>query len=268
MKKLRNIISNIKPVETAIIITVLILVCTVVLPTFAVCVDNSVKSKCSEHITRMINKLTDELEKEETTGARYLHDIIENGNYRKMLNVINSKTGGGKDFPSSDYYVRTEGDSIKIMCSEHKTIKDKSVNFSVMKNISVNTAQKPFIEDKILYLTVSGQNSYTVNDPFDVLQPLKRVFDKWEIDSAQTDITVTAVYPFGRREELPRGRYTLSAEKLDMRKSGEVKLFVTVNSRSPWYTGAQTSFNITINEKVSDPTPTMSADITPTPAGL
>ncbi len=47
--------------------------------------------------------------------------------------------------------------------------------------------------------------------------PTKMVFIGREVDKVIKNLTVTAVYAGGAREELPRSKYTVTADKLNMK---------------------------------------------------
>ena len=102
-KKLGNIFSSIgskfkkiKPVEFGVGAVIIVLSCVVIVPSLVQCVINRNKAKCSVHMSIMLNMLSDELTDEMKTGETYWHDLIQNGNYQKLISSLNEKTGLSK----------------------------------------------------------------------------------------------------------------------------------------------------------------------------
>ena len=194
----------------------------------------------------MLNMLSDELTDEMKTGETYWHDLIQNGNYQKLISSLNEKTGLSKKYPSTNYYIRTGEEKLALMCKKHKDISDKEIKFALMKDVSVEVAEKPQIGEKIAYLTVSGPDTYYEDDMLDENNPTKMVFIGREVDKVIKNLTVTAVYAGGAREELPRSKYTVTADKLNMKKSGQTHLTVKSNSSSLWDNSAYAQFVIDV----------------------
>ena len=97
-KKLGNIFSSIgskfkkiKPVEFGVGAVVIVLSCVVIVPSLVQCVINRNKAKCSTHMSIMLNMLSDELTDEMKTGETYWHDLIQNGNYQKLISSLNER---------------------------------------------------------------------------------------------------------------------------------------------------------------------------------
>ena len=252
-KKLGNIFSSIgskfkkiKPVEFGVGAVVIVLSCVVIVPSLVQCVINRNKAKCSAHMSIMLNMLSDELTDEMKTGETYWHDLIQNGNYQKLISSLNEKTGLSKKYPSTNYYIRTGEEKLALMCKKHKDISDKEIKFALMKDVSVEVAEKPQIGEKIAYLTVSGPDTYYEDDMLDENNPTKMVFIGREVDKVIKNLTVTAVYAGGAREELPRSKYTVTADKLNMKKSGQTHLTVKSNSSSLWDNSAYAQFVIDV----------------------
>ena len=252
-KKLGNIFSSIgskfkkiKPVEFGVGAVVIVLSCVVIVPSLVQCVINRNKAKCSVHMSIMLNMLSDELSDEMKTGETYWHDLIQNGNYQKLISSLNEKTGLSKKYPSTNYYIRTGEEKLALMCKKHKDISDKEIKFALMKDVSVEVAEKPQIGEKIAYLTVSGPDTYYEDDMLDENNPSKMVFIGREVDKVIKNLTVTAVYAGGAREELPRSKYTVTADKLNMKKSGQTHLTVKSNSSSLWDNSAYAQFVIDV----------------------
>ena len=135
---------------------------------------------------------------------------------------------------------------LALMCKKHKDISDKEIKFALMKDVSVEVAEKPQIGEKIAYLTVSGPDTYYEDDMLDENNPTKMVFIGREVDKVIKNLTVTAVYAGGAREELPRSKYTVTADKLNMKKSGQTHLTVKSNSSSLWDNSAYAQFVIDV----------------------
>lgn len=252
-KILENIFSSIgskfkkiKPVEFGVGAVIIVLSCVVIVPSLVQCVINRNKAKCSVHMSIMLNMLSDELTDEMKTGETYWHDLIQNGNYQKLISSLNEKTGLSKKYPSTNYYIRTGEEKLALMCKKHKDISDKEIKFALMKDVSVEVAEKPQIGEKIAYLTVSGPDTYYEDDMLDENNPTKMVFIGREVDKVIKNLTVTAVYAGGAREELPRSKYTVTADKLNMKKSGQTHLTVKSNSSSLWDNSAYAQFVIDV----------------------
>ena len=87
--------------------------------------------------------------------------------YQKLISSLNEKTGLSKKYPSTNYYIRTGEEKLALMCKKHKDISDKEIKFALMKDVSVEVAEKPQIGEKIAYLTVSGPDTYYEDDMLD-----------------------------------------------------------------------------------------------------
>lgn len=246
LKQIKNVFKKIKPVEFCTSIIVVALSCVIIVPSVVQCVMNRNKAKCSSHISAMINILSDELEKEMDNGGGTMHELIENGNYQKLIATLNDKTELSDKFPSLNYYVRTGDEKLTIMCKKHKSIVNKTIKFSLMKNVSVKIAEKPQISEQILYLRVSGPDTYFQGDILDTANPKKTVFKGREVDKVFNSLNVTAVYLGGAEEVLPRSKYTVITKKLNMNKSGQTELTVKFNSRSLWDNSAYGKFTIDV----------------------
>ena len=85
-----------------------------------------------------------------------------------------------------------------------------------------------------------------IDDMLDENNPTKMVFIGREVDKVIKNLTVTAVYAGGAREELPRSKYTVTADKLNMKKSGQTHLTVKSNSSSLWDNSAYAQFVIDV----------------------
>lgn len=245
---LKSMISKIKitPVEACVVAVVLILASLVVVPSLVQCGVNKGKARCSSHMYKMLHVISDELYDEINTGGTYWRDLINSGNYQKLITSINDKTDDGEDFPSSDYYIRTGADTLTIVCKKHKDVSEREIKFSRMQNVEVQINERPQIGEEILYLKVNGPDTYFQNESLDYANPTKMVFEGREVDKAIQNLTVTAVYAGGAREVLPRSSYTITTDKLDMSKPGQTKLIVKLNSNSIWDNSAAVPFIIDI----------------------
>lgn len=238
---------KIKIGEIAVVLVVLVLAGLVIVPSVVQCVANNNKSKCNRHMSAMITTLSDMLAEEEKTGNTYCHDLIKNGNYQKLISVVNEKTGSGNEFPSAEYYIMPGDETLTLMCKTHLSITNKTVKFSLMKEVNnVEIAPKPLIGEKILYVTVSGPDTYYEDESIDAANPEKKVFVGREIDDVINNLTVTAVYAGGAREEIERSNYTITAKKLDLSKAGQTVLWIKSNSRSLWDNSVRASFIIDV----------------------
>lgn len=243
-KKLAKV--RIKPVDTAVTAAVLVLVSLVIVPSIVQCVMNRNKAACENHMYSMLSILSGELSRETETGGTYWRDLIVNGNYQKLIASLNDKTGENKKYPSSNYYVRTGEEKLSIICKKHKDISEKEIRFSLMKDVDVDVAQRPQIGGQIAYLTVSGPDTYYQNDSLDSNNPSKMQFSGREVDKIIQNLKVSAVYVGGAREELPRSRYTVTADTLDMTKPGQTHLIIKSNSTSLWDNSAYVPFVIDV----------------------
>lgn len=245
---IKAIISKIKitPAEIGVVVVVLSLASLVIVPSLVQCAVNRNKAKCSEHMYRMLSVISSELSEEMKNGGTYWRSLINDGNYQKLLVSINDKTEDGDKFPTSDYYIRTGADVLSIVCKKHKDVSEKQIKFSLMQNVDVEINERPQIGEEIMYLQVSGRDTYFQNETIDDSNPSKMVFYGREVDKAFQDLTVTAVYAGGARAVLPRSRYTIMTDTLDMSKSGQTELIVKSNSTSFWDNSASTSFVIDV----------------------
>lgn len=243
VEKIKKI--RINPVELSAVAIVLVLSCIVIVPSLVQCVINKNRSDCSKHMYVMLSILSDELEKEQTQNGSYWHDTIKNGNYQKLIMSLNDKSKNNK-FPASDYYIQTGDETLSLMCKKHKDMSEHSIRFSKMRNVSVEVAEKPLISGQIAYLAVNGPDTYYQGDILDIQNPKKMVFIGREVDKAIQNLKVYAVYAGGVREEIPRERYTITTDKLDMNKSGQTHLIIKYNSTSFWDNSAYVPFVIDV----------------------
>lgn len=230
--------------DISVILMVLVLAGIVIVPSLSRCIDNREKIICDEHMYKMLSVLSDELTDESGHGGTYWHDLIKDGNYQKLISSLHDKTNS-KNLNPSDYYIQTGDEEITLFCKEHKGT-GHSIRFSILQNVDVEIAEKPMLGEQIAYLTVSGPDTYYQNDSLDSSDPKKMVFKGREVDRAIENLTVTAVYVGGAREELERGRYTITADMLDMSKSGQTHLIIKSNSNSVWDNSAYVPFVIDV----------------------
>lgn len=227
-------------------VCVLILSCLIIVPSIVQCVVNHEKGACEKHMYRMLGILSDELNNEAENGGTYWHDMIINGNYQKLMSVLNDKTGESGRYPSSDYYIRSGDEKLSIICKQHKDISEKEIHLSAMRNVNVSVAKRPVFGEKIAFLTVKGADTYYQNDSLDGSNPDKMVFTGKEIDRIIDNLKVTAVYIGGGEKELEHSRYTILADTLDMSRPGQTRLIVKYNSVSVWDSSAYASFIIDV----------------------
>lgn len=240
--------SNIKkcPANYIVTLTVVVLAGVVIVPSIVKCAINRDKAKCENHMYVMLNLLSDELNNEALYGGSYWHDLIRNGNYQKLTAALTDKTGGGVEFPSHNYYIKTGENKLSIICKKHNDISEKTISFSLMPNVYIDVPERPRISERIAYLKVTGPDTYYQMDSLDSSNPSKMVFKGMEIDEVINNLKVTAVYYGGTSEELDRSRYTVFAEKLDMSRSGQTRLIVKSNSTSVWDNSLNTYFIIDV----------------------
>lgn len=236
---------HINPVELSAIAIVLVLSCIVIVPSLVKCVVNKNRSDCSKHMYAMLSILSNELTEEQTQDGAYWHDTIKNGNYQKLIMSLSDKAKNSK-FPSSDYYIQTGDETLYMMCKKHKDMSEHSIRFSRMRNVSVEIAEKPLISGQIVYLAVNGPDTYYQGDSLDARIPEKTVFSGRDVDKAIQNLKVYAVYAGGVREEVPRERYTITTDRLDMNKSGQTHLIIKYNSTSFWDNSAYVPFVIDV----------------------
>ncbi len=244
LSKIKNI--KVKPADVTVTAVVLLLVCLVIVPSVVKCVANRNKSACESHMNKIVKTLGTELTKETESGGSYLHELIMNGNYQKLMNNINVKTGDSGKFPSSDYYIRPGDEKLSVVCKKHNDIVAKELSFSVMRNVSVDIAPRPTFAERIVYLSVSGPDTYYQNDSLDPSDPSRMVFVGEDADKAIQNLKVKAVYIGGAEEELPRVKYTVTSDGLDMTKPGQALIIVKSNPTSLWDNSAYAPFLIDV----------------------
>lgn len=229
-----------------ITITVILLSCLVIIPSLVRCAQNRAKAACEHHMYVMLGVIGDMFEYENENGGTYWRDLIINGNYQKLLRNVNVKTGESGIFPSTDYYIRAGEDKLTIICKKHKDISEKEINLSAIHNADVNVTEKPMISEMIAYLVVTGPDTYYQYDSLDEVYHDKMIFHGSEIDDVLQNISVQAVYVGGYSEQLPRGSYTVTAEELDMTKTGQTRLMVKSTATSVWDNSVYAPFVIDI----------------------
>ncbi|MCC8160565.1 MAG: hypothetical protein LIO53_04510, partial [Oscillospiraceae bacterium] len=245
-KKIKLPKIKIKPAEITVVIAVIALAALIIVPSLVQCVINRDKTKCSNHMSSMMSILSTVLAEETETGNTYWHDLIENGNYQKLISSLNDRTGEGDKFSPSDYYIQTGEEKLILNSKKYKDISAKEIKFSLMQDVSVEIGEKRSIGEKIAYLMVSGPDTYYQNQSLDGDRPSKMIFRGTEVDKVITNLKVTAVYVGGASAEIDKSKYTILADKLDMSKAGQTKLMVKVNSNSLWDNSAYASFIIDV----------------------
>ena len=250
VSEIKNI--KIKPADVTVTAIVLLLVCLVIVPSIVRCVINSHTTACTKHMSSIMKTLSAELQKETEEGNSYYHDMITNGNYRKLINSINFKTGESEEYPSSDYYIRTGDEVLYITCVKHKDAKLKELRFSVTKTLKADIAQIPDISDRIVYLSVSGQDTYYVQDSQDIKDSSEIQFTDREANEAIRNLKVSAVYAGGKKVELNNSQYTVTTGKPDMTRPGQTRLIIKADSTSLWDNSAYATFVINVTYKDDD----------------
>lgn len=249
LEKLLAKIKKPRGADVLVTVGVVLFSCLIIMPSIVTCIRNNSRARCEKHMYYMLHVINDAFKYEAESGGTYWHDLIANGNYQKFLSNINNKTPDGRQYPASDYYIRTGDNKITIVCKKHKDILEKSVDFSVKGYTDVEVTEKPMFTDKILYITADGPDTYYKGDSLDDVYPDKMVFYNGEIDDVLQNIKASAVYIGGYKQELSRGDYTVTAKKLDMTKAGMKHLIVKSTSTSLWDNSAYTTFDINVTDE-------------------
>lgn len=232
--------------ELTIMIMILAFSCLIIMPSIIKCINNKDKSKCEHHIYRMLGILSDGLIEEEESGDAYWHDLIKNGNYRKLIASLNEKADYSASHSASEYYIETGDNSLSIRCKKHPDMSEKTIKFSLMQNVNVEMFSGEEDKRQILYLDVSGPNTYYEGYSLDNDNLSKMVFRGREVDKVIDNLRVTAVYTDGTSEELPLNRYTVMTTELDMRQTGQKTLTVTADVNYMWSNSMSTVFTLNV----------------------
>lgn len=243
---IRNRLKKIKTADIAVVIGVTALCGIIIIPSIIQCGENRAKSECLKHMYRMIGVLSDELENEAETGGTYWQSMITNGNYRKLLTALNKNTIDNSKHPDSDYYIRLTEDRLEIICKKHRDIFARELILSSIENVNIDLSERPVTGDDIIYITVSGPDTYYRGEMLDASNPEKMVFTGDEVDDALQNLTVNAVYSGGYIAALDKSQYTITADELDMTQSGSAKLIIKTNSNSIWDSSTYSSFVIDV----------------------
>ncbi len=244
-----RILKKLKLTRTEIIIVfaVTFMSCMIVIPSLLKCIVNKGRGACENHIYKIMHVLSDELAEEEQSGGTYWHDIINRGDYRRLLDYANAKTGESKKFPSSDYYAKADGSSLTIYCKKHPNMPEKTLKFASMPNVSPGTAQPD--GRQILFLSVDVPDRYYVNQSLDKTNPKKMVFRGYEADEFIKNIEVTAVYTDRTTEILPRGCYSVLTKELDMSKAGAQTMVIKTSLNRLWAGSVSATFEIDVHDR-------------------
>lgn len=244
--KLADYIKRIKPADAVTVIGVLILVGIILIPSLIVCDENRQKNDCMKHMYRIRTAITDELEREAETGSSYWHSMIKNGNYKRLLEAANNKTPDGDMLPASDYYMQISDNKMQIICKKHRDVSIGELNLSSLGTASIQVEERGMTGDDIVYITVSGPDTYYENEILDPQNPDKTLFYGNDLDALLSNLTVTAVYSGGNSTVLDREDYSIYSEPLDITKSGQTRLVIKTNSNSVWDNSAYAVFRLEV----------------------
>ena len=239
-------IKKIKPADALTVLGVAVLAGIIIIPSLIVCGENRTKNDCMKHMYRLRTAITEEIEREAENGGSYWQSMILNGNYKRLLEAANNKTTDGDKHPASDYYIHISDNRLEIICKKHRDVSIGELNLSSIPNVSLDVAEPGMIGDDIIYITVSGPDTYYVNEPLDINEPDKTVYYGNDLDALLGNLTVTAVYSGGYSAELAREDYSIYSEPLDITKPGETRLIIKTNSNSVWDSSVYGSFRLDI----------------------
>lgn len=237
---------KIKPADAAVTAGVIVLSGIVIIPSLAVCGENRSKNDCVKHMYRLRAVITEEIKREAETGDSYWQSMIVNGNYKRLLEAASNKLADDGKHPASDYYIRINENKLELICKKHRDVSIGELNLSSLQNVRINVAEQGEVSDDIIYITVSGPDTYYQNEPLDPMHPEKTVYYGNDLDALLSNLTVKAVYTGGRSAELAREDYSIYSEPLDITKPGETHLIIKTNSNSVWDGSAYGSFTINI----------------------
>lgn len=118
--------------EIVVVLTVTLLSGMIIVPSLLKCVTNKERYKCENHIYKIMHVISDKLIDEEQNGGTYWHDMLSSGDLSRLIKTANAKTGESNKFPSSDYYAKSEKNSIRIYCKKHPNMSEKKLRISAM----------------------------------------------------------------------------------------------------------------------------------------
>lgn len=239
-------IKKIKWADIVVSVFVLIFILIMVMPAVIKCIANKGKIECENHIYKMMHILSDGLLEEEESEDTYWHDLIEGGNYSKVLKSLHEKTADKANHAASDYYIEAGDNQLTIRCKKHTDMSDKTIKFSLMHNVNIKMSGNVQDMRQVRSISVSGQDTYYVGTSLDNNDPAKMVFKGREIDKVIDNLCVTAVYTDGTEEELPPGRYTVMAEELNMNKIGQTSLSISADVNFMWSSSKSASFTVNV----------------------
>lgn len=245
-QKMRAFFRNIKPADAAAVAGVLVLAGIIIVPSLIVCGENRQKNDCMKHMYRLRTAITEEIEREAENGGSYWQSMILNGNYKRLLEAANNKTIDGDAHPASDYYIHISDNKLQLICKKHKDVSIGELNLSSIPNVSLDVAEQGMTGDNIICITVSGPDTYYVNEPLDTNDPEKTIYYGNDLDAVLSNLTVTAIYSGGYRAELAREDYSIYSEPLDITKPGETSLIIKTNSNSVWQNSVYAGFRINV----------------------
>ena len=214
----------------------------IIIPPIVRCAHNNDEMHCLDYVYELNNSLGKALADEAEEGGDYIQRMIEEGNFDAVINRIFTITPGSDNFDASDYYFTRSDDKVEIRCHKHEKIMGFVTKLSTIPNITGDFGDFA-AEEKIVLLTVQGQNKYKVNDIFDAS---KKVFRGDEINNLINNLTVTAHYIDGSSKTLERGDYTITCGVLDTGTVGRNMLMIRTRSKSVWNNTAYAWFTLNI----------------------
>ena len=216
-------------------------------PSILMSVDNGKAHECRADSKELLSLLDAKMGADEENIFWY--DLLAEKNSSKLVNAINREMDEPVDV--SGYYMKFDGNYIRMLCSKHPQALDIEV---VLPDHPVHF-EKTYEEPKSSFVTTIhayGQDVYFTGVTFDAENPEKMVFtDEDNLSALFYGITVTASYAGGGERVLNPDEYRILVGSIDMSQPSHRTLLIAYNLY-PWQT-MLTTFDIDIipNERIT-----------------
>ena len=235
--------------EIVIGIIVVALLCTILIPSISRCFENAAVKVCRKDMNNIMATLEAQLNSN-AEPQKWKQLLNEKKSQQLLSELVNLMSEDKKPENISDYYFFSEGNELKLICKKHDKIDDISITlpqeYLVERLQTTKTAQR---------LRIDGIKNYAKGAVLDSANAQKTVFAEGEDVSAYfSDIEVSLAYVDGTFQALNPVEYKITAENIDMSKTGEQRINVSYTAPdSVWTNSINAGFTFEVIERSECP---------------
>ena len=235
--------------EIVVGIIVVALLCTILIPSISRCFENAAVKVCRKDMNNIMTTLETQLSAN-TEPQKWKQLLNEKKSQQLLSELVNLMGEDKKPENINDYYFFSEGNDLKLICKEHDKIEDVSIAlpqaYSVEKLQTTKTAQR---------LRINGIKNYAKGAVLDIANAQKTFFAEGEdISSLFPDIEVSLAYVDGTFQTLNPVEYKITAQNIDMSKTGEQRINISYTAPdSVWTNSINAGFAFEVMERSECP---------------